>query len=84
MICKVCGKELRISVRKNVKGIDYKSCPECSGAHGSEHIFYNDTQFGFTDKRKTAKNPDGIQSHCTECRGRGVNRGAFLKCSQLK
>lgn len=65
MLCKKCNKELRISVY-NDKG--QKSCPKCSVENGTEHVFYNLSEFGFSDKRKTKNNSTGIQSYCKKCR----------------
>lgn len=67
MNCIKCGISLNISVY-NEKG--QKSCPKCSTDNGVEHVFYDQTQFGFTDKRITKKNPKGIQSYCKNCRNK--------------
>lgn len=48
---------------------EYKSCPHCSAAHGSEHIFHPyPEQFGKTPARVTPNNPEGDQSYCIDCR----------------
>jgi len=67
MICNVCGKELNISVYNN-KG--QKSCPRCSAINGSRHVFYDQSEFGFSRKRITNNNPSGIQSYCKKCRSK--------------
>ncbi len=50
-------------------GARYKSCPHCSAANGSEHVFHRyPSDFGFTPARVSAKNPNGHQSYCNDCR----------------
>lgn len=66
--CTCCGKQLNRGIWS--KDGTLKSCPLCSTTHGSEHIFRNYPEdFGVTDARKTANNPDGAQSYCVDCRG---------------
>lgn len=65
MNCIRCGIELNKSVY-NENG--QKSCPKCSVIDGKKHIFYDQTEFGFTEKRITKNNPKGIQSYCKSCR----------------
>lgn len=80
MNCTHCGRPLEQSIRIN----RYKSCPNCSQHNSNnEHIFYPDSDFGFTDKRITHNNPDGIQSHCTSCRGRGSTTHHGTLCSNI-
>lgn len=67
MICVKCGKKLNVSVYNDK---DQKSCPKCSIGDGTKHVFYDQIDFGFTDKRITKKNPKGIQSYCKECRSK--------------
>lgn len=67
MKCKKCGKMLNMSIY-NDKG--QKSCPKCSTQNGRVHVFHDQSNFGFTDKRITSKNPKGIQSYCKGCRSR--------------
>ena len=60
-----------------------KSCPHCS-QHSTEHIFYPRSSFGFTEKRVTPNNPEGVQSWCTRCRGH--ENGPYAdgkKCSEF-
>ena len=56
--CKVCLKPLEDAQWS--KDDQYKSCPSCSTANGNEHVYYKCAEFGFTDKRVTCNNPDGI------------------------
>lgn len=80
MNCKHCGLPLDQAQLKD----NYKSCPCCSKSDGNEHIFYLKDIFGWTEKRITSYNPEGIQSWCTPCRGehQGPHKGA-VKCSDL-
>lgn len=85
MNCHHCNMPLRDSIR--IEG--YKSCPRCSTTHGSEHVFHPDPSgFGQTRARVSRNNPDGIQSHCTECRhlDAGENSEVYQNyptCSQI-
>ena len=80
-VCKVCAKKLNESQWR--LGRSYKSCPKCSEANGSEHVFYEyPDNFGTTIHRVTSNNPDGAQSWCYKCRGRGHNFEQKL-CSEL-
>ncbi|BCR36673.1 hypothetical protein MPAN_015660 [Mariniplasma anaerobium] len=65
MYCLNCKKKLNISVY-NDQG--QKSCPKCSVKNGKIHVFYDESEFGFSDKRITKHNPKGIQSYCKTCR----------------
>jgi hypothetical protein len=65
MKCQNCGLDLKKSIY-NKDGL--KSCPKCSVENGKEHIFYPLENFGFSDKRITKRNPNGIQSYCKKCR----------------
>ncbi|OON99810.1 MAG: hypothetical protein ATN35_10510 [Epulopiscium sp. Nele67-Bin004] len=76
-ICKKCNKPLNQSIR--IGG--YKSCPKCSQINGY-HVFYREEEFGTSDKRETRNNPDGIQSHCTACRG-GGNAPKGVSCDDI-
>jgi len=79
MRCKNCGKPLDAAQERN----GYKSCPHCS-QNSDEHIFYPESYFGWTKKRITLNNPDGIQSWCARCRSKG--NGPYpdgMKCSEL-
>lgn len=80
MNCVVCGKPLNQSIRIG----NYKSCPHCSQENPEQkHIFHPDSSFGTTPLRSTARNPDGIQSHCTICRANGLNISAGTPCDQI-
>ncbi len=92
MVCSCCGKPLNrglIYKTDPVTGQKFKSCPHCSDANGKEHVFHPyPSSFGKTPARKTARNPDGDQSYCTECRhlGKGEVSQVFQngrKCSDL-
>lgn len=55
-------------------GKKFKSCPHCSDANGGEHVYHSyPASFGKTPARKTARNPDGYQSYCVDCRN--LNKG---------
>lgn len=93
MACTDCGKRLNIGMIQKIDsntGKRYKSCPHCSDADGEEHIFHPyPSAFGKTPARITARNPDGYQSYCTDCRrlpkgtlSRSYKNGR--KCSELK
>ena len=80
MNCRSCGKPLNQSIRIN----NYKSCPHCSQNNPKQqHIFHPDSAFGTTPLRSTSQNPDGIQSHCSVCRGTGLNIDAGIPCNQI-
>lgn len=80
MRCKHCNQPLDVSIRIN----GFKSCPNCSQNNpNEEHIFYPDSDFGTTPHRITSNNPDGIQSHCKSCRGRGSNLHSGISCSDM-
>ena len=47
----------------------WKSCPQCSERHRSEHVFYQYSEmFGTTLARATPERQEGAQSWCTNCR----------------
>ncbi|MCG9714034.1 hypothetical protein L1D29_14515 [Shewanella insulae] len=77
MGCTCCGSKLNSGMLKKTdltSGQKFKSCPHCSAANGSEHVFHPyPGQFGKTPARVSAKNPDGHQSYCNYCRG--LDRG---------
>lgn len=91
MRCTCCQSPLNSGMIKKVDatGAVYKSCPHCSAANGSEHVFHRyPSQFGFTPARVTAKNPDGHQSYCIECRSQpkgsvSTNHTNGVICSNL-
>ncbi len=72
MPCKCCQNQLNsgmIIKKDRTTGARYKSCPHCTAENGSEHVFHRyPHDFGNTPARITAKNPDGHQSYCKECR----------------
>jgi phage FluMu protein Com len=67
MKCRICGKNLKVSIYND---LGQKSCPKCSVENRTEHIFYDEADFGFSDKRITKNNPKGIQSYCKNCRSK--------------
>ena len=73
MPCICCQNQLNSGMILKVErstGAKYKSCPHCSAANGAEHVFHRyPAGFGNTPARVTARNPDGYQSYCNECRG---------------
>ncbi|MCS6124834.1 hypothetical protein [Shewanella baltica] len=92
MSCTCCQAQLNSGMvqKKDANtGEKYKSCPHCTEANGSEHVFHRyPSDFGNTPARITAKNPNGHQSYCKECRGlaRGVASNAYIRgvlCSSL-
>jgi hypothetical protein len=77
--CKHCGEELSKSVYSSDKSL--KSCPNCSQLNGDYHVFYkNPEAFGTTPLRSTSMHPEGIQSHCQECRGGNPPKSGILCC----
>lgn len=81
--CKVCGNPLNQS-QYSSDG-EYKSCPKCSTDNGEEHVYYKYPEnFGTTEKRSSSVNPEGPQSYCIPCRGRGTSSTHKLLCSQIK
>ena len=60
----------------------WKSCPECSVDNG-EHVFRPLSDFGHTETRGTGHEPDGVQSWCSSCRGRGEGSGRQKDCSDM-
>ncbi|AUW38460.1 hypothetical protein DD565_04000 [Vibrio cholerae] len=92
MACSCCGKRLNVgTIHKSdpKTGQKFKSCPHCSDANGGEHVFHSyPSSFGKTPARVTARNPDGYQSYCSDCRSlaKGVASHAYpngRKCSDL-
>lgn len=73
MGCACCGSKLNSGMLTKIDfktGQKFKSCPHCSAANGGEHVFHPyPAQFGKTPARVTARNPDGHQSYCIDCRG---------------
>lgn len=82
MNCKNCHKALNQSVFNANRS--KKSCPKCSQANGSVHVFYDyPSAFGITSKRVTKKNPDGPQSYCTSCRGSQTPQAQSYLCNTV-
>lgn len=81
MNCIFCQQPLNIAQTSN--NGKYKSCPKCSTFNGREHVYYPCNNFGYSDKRSTENNPDGIQSWCEVCRGRNTVNGTGTLCSQI-
>lgn len=80
--CPACHGELRKGVFAG--GRQWKTCPECSAARG-EHVFRRYPEdFGTTDRRASGTNPDGPQSYCQACRGRGQVSGNMMRCSKIQ
>lgn len=93
MVCSCCGKKLNVGMilkTDDEEGLEYKSCPHCSEANGREHVFHPyPNSFGQTEARKTARNPDGYQSYCYDCRGLKKEQMSYVyqngrTCSSLK
>lgn len=82
--CGFCWNSLTDAQFLLVNGVIYKSCPECS-KKSNEHIHYLCPEaFGTTQKRYSANNPMGLQSHCSQCRASkaGPHKDAF-PCSRV-
>jgi hypothetical protein len=81
--CAACDRALRSSIyREDEK---WKSCPNCSGRQGSEHVLRrNPDEFGTTDHRVTDGSPDGVQSHCAACRVKEVPADSGRLCSSFR
>ncbi len=92
MSCTCCQGQLNsgmIQKRDSNTGEKYKSCPHCTEANGSVHVFHRyPSSFGNTPARVTARNPHGYQSYCKDCRSlaKGVASSAYTRgtlCSNL-
>ena len=83
MPCTHCGEPLNKA--QFWGGRRLKSCPGCSKAHGSQHVFLPCPEaFGTSTRRVTGANPEGFQSHCTPCRGpKAPELAAGRLCSEL-
>lgn len=85
MSCTCCQVQLNsgmVHKRDASTGEKYKSCPHCTEANGSVHVFHRyPSDFGFTPARVTASNPNGYQSYCKECRSlaRGLPSRAYTR-----
>lgn len=83
MTCLHCRRPLKEAQFREDKA--YKSCPNCSKANGEYHVFYANPQaFGTTQRRATSVNPEGPQSHCTDCRsGQNPHSYTAILCDSL-
>ena len=83
MPCTHCGQPLDEAQFRN--GTEWKSCPRCSQAHGSQHVFLLcPKEFGTSTQRVTGPNPEGFQSHCEPCRNdHEPDLAAGRLCSEL-
>ncbi|MDH5935049.1 hypothetical protein AB4584_24230 [Vibrio splendidus] len=82
MRCSCCNSQLNSGrvFKRLANGALLKSCPHCSVANGSEHVFHRHPQnFGQTPARVSARNPDGDQSYCIDCRA--LDKGEPSKVS---
>lgn len=80
--CIICNEPLNITQWRRDK--QYKSCPKCSTINGNEHVYYEfPDAFGITEKRKSHNHPEGPQSYCVACRGRGETTANKELCSQF-
>ncbi len=92
MTCQNCHQPL--SASQWSKSETWKSCPNCSQDDGAQHVFHVfPSDFGQTDARSSSPHPEGPQSYCNECRGRGavsltkacadVTQGALTKAAPV-
>lgn len=79
--CRVCDRTLRRAFKS--PDTRWKSCPECSGRNGDQHVFrpYPDG-FGLSPAREESGVVDGTQSWCEACRHEGQH-GARLGGASL-
>ena len=65
--CATCGRLLRRSFLSADQL--WKSCPQCSGLNGAEHVYrLYPKDFGTSEAREAAGVEDGMQSWCLRCR----------------
>jgi hypothetical protein len=84
--CVVCGGALNRSQRpESGGGQAWKSCPNCSSSHGTQHIYrpFPDT-FGQSEARVNDNTPDGAQSYCNYCRSGRAPEGPQRSCDSFK
>jgi hypothetical protein len=80
--CTTCSRLLRRSIKS--KDGEWKSCPNCSGTHGSEHVFRRMPEdFGESEARAAAGVEGGDQSWCYACRSGASTAGGTRLCSQV-
>jgi len=80
--CKACGKMLRTAVLRN--GDNWKACPSCTAAHGSEHIlgkYPNE----FVPAGEPLHNQEArpSHSHCIACRAKEKPSNPGRLCSSF-
>jgi hypothetical protein len=79
--CVHCGRRLRMSIKS--RDGQWKSCPNCSGNHGTEHIFRRmPDDFGESEARAAAGVEGGDQSWCYACRTGGNRAGSMRLCRE--
>lgn len=83
-LCKHCNRPLNKAQYKTVDGHQYKSCPRCSEANGSYHVYYTYPEsFGSTPARSTSNHPEGPQSYCIPCRGNSTTATGGITCNTI-
>lgn len=83
-LCKNCNRPLNESQYKKIGETTYKSCPRCSSNNGEEHVYYEyPSGFGETEKRASSAHPNGPQSYCVPCRGKGNGNLLGKLCSDF-
>ena len=84
ILCRKCNKPLNESQYRTWDDIEYKSCPKCSVKNGQEHVYYEyPMAFGESEKRASSNYPNGPQSYCISCRGRGESSRNGKLCSEF-
>lgn len=80
--CTSCSRLLRRSI-KSKDGL-WKSCPNCSGNNGAEHVFRRMPEdFGESEARAAAGVEGGDQSWCYACRSGASTAGAARLCHEM-
>lgn len=80
--CTSCSRLLRRSIKS--KDGQWKSCPNCSGNHGAEHVFRRMPEdFGESEARAAAGVEGGEQSWCYACRSGASTAGGARLCHEL-
>jgi hypothetical protein len=79
--CAHCGRRLRMSIKS--RDGQWKSCPNCSGSHGTEHVFRRMPEdFGESEARAAAGVEGGDQSWCYACRSGEATPGSIRLCHE--
>lgn len=79
--CVHCGRRLRMSLKS--RDGQWKSCPNCSGNHGTEHVFRRmPDDFGESEARAAAGVEGGDQSWRSACRSGGSTAGSTRLCHE--